>query len=67
MARVGPGGTVIEVERQAVRQQEIHAERDGSYRERENSGRYVGSRLREEQKGPISGQPIIEEVAAAES
>jgi hypothetical protein len=29
----------------------------GSWRQRENSGRFVGSRLREERRGPVSGQP----------
>jgi hypothetical protein len=29
----------------------------GSWRRRENSGRFVGSRLREERRGPVSGQP----------
>jgi hypothetical protein len=28
----------------------------GSWRRRENSGRFVGSRLREERRGPVFGQ-----------
>jgi hypothetical protein len=37
------------------RQQEIHLERDRSWRRRGNSGGFVGSRLREERRGPVSG------------
>ena len=39
----------------------------GSWRWHENGGRFVGSRLHKELRGPISRQPTIEEVAAAES
>jgi hypothetical protein len=39
----------------------------GSWRRRENSGRLVGSRPDEDRRSRVSGQPAIEEVAAAES
>jgi len=40
----------------AGRQQEIHTDRDESWRRRENSDSFVGGKLREERRGPFSGR-----------
>jgi len=41
----------------AGRQPEIHAERDRKLEARKNSGRFIGSRLREERRGPSQSSP----------
>jgi hypothetical protein len=46
----------------AGRQEEIHAERIGSWRTRENSGRFVATKLREERRAQCPGSDASDEV-----